>query len=208
MNNPIVTMKIKNGGVIKLELYPDDAPQSVRNFVSLTKKGFFDGLAFWRVEKDLLIQGGCSKNDGTGAIGYSIKGEFKSNGVENTRKFTKGTIGMARLTPDSGASNYFIVVTDTPQYDGNYAPFGRIIEGITEPERISRVKANNEGFFHRAVEQVFVDKITVETFGIDYPEPEKLPELSKEEMQVEVKRICKERGMSNEEITKLLSLYE
>ncbi len=205
--NPIVTMKIKDGGVIKLELYPKDAPQSVRNFISLVKKGFFDDLAFWRVEKDLLIQGGCPNNNGTGSIGYAIKGEFKSNGIQNSQKFTQGIIGMARLTPDSGASNYFIVVTDTPQFDGRYAPFGKVIEGIAEVKRISRVEAKYEGFLHRAVEQVFVDQITVETYGMDFPEPEKLPELSREEMKAEIRRICEEQGMSNKKIAKLLSLY-
>lgn len=181
MKNPIVTMKIKNGQTIKIELYPKEAPESVKNFVSLINKGFYNNTAFWRVENDKLIQGGCPENNGTGVLGYSIKGEYKANGVDNNLRFTRGTIGYGRFEHNTESCHFFIVTQDTPQLDDTFAAFGRVIDGMDEVDRISKIETELEVFLHRALEKIYIESISVETFGIDYDEPNKLPGLSKEE---------------------------
>lgn len=181
MKNPIVTMKIKDGKTIKLELFPNEAPESVKNFISLINKGFYNNTAFWRVENEKLIQGGCPENNGTGILGYSIKSECKANGVNNNLKFTRGTIGYGRFEYNTESCHFFIVTQDTPQLDDTFASFGRVISGIDEIDRISNVKTELEVFFHRAIDKVFIDNMTVNTFGVNYDEPSKLPGLSKEE---------------------------
>lgn len=181
MKNPIVTMKIKDGKTIKLELFPNEAPESVKNFISLINKGFYNNTAFWRVENEKLIQGGCPENNGTGILGYSIKSECKANGVNNNLKFTRGTIGYGRFEYNTESCHFFIVTQDTPQLDDTFASFGRVISGIDEIDRISNVKTELEVFFHRAIDKVFIDNMTVNTFGVNYAEPSKLPGLSKEE---------------------------
>lgn len=181
MKNPIVTMKIKDGKTIKLELFPNEAPESVKNFISLINKGFYNNTAFWRVENEKLIQGGCPENNGTGILGYSIKSECKANGVNNNLKFTRGTIGYGRFEYNTESCHFFIVTQDTPQLDDTFASFGRVISGIDEIDRISNVKTELEVFFHRAIDKIFIDNMTVNTFGVNYDEPSKLPGLSKEE---------------------------
>lgn len=181
MKNPIVNIKIKNGENIKIELYPDQAPESVKNFISLINKNFYNNTAFWRVENDKLIQGGCPENNGTGILGYSIKSECKSNGVNNNIKFTRGTIGYGRFEHNTESCHFFIVTKETPQLDGDFAAFGRVIYGIDEVDRISKVETELEVFLHRAIDKVYIENMTVDTFGVIYNEPIKLPGLSKEE---------------------------
>ncbi|WP_373599724.1 peptidylprolyl isomerase [Paraclostridium bifermentans] len=181
MKNPIVTIKIKDGKTIKLELFPNEAPESVKNFISLINKGFYNNTAFWRVENKKLIQGGCPENNGTGVLGYSIKSECKANGINNNLKFTRGTIGYGRFEYNTESCHFFIVTQETPQLDDTFAAFGRVISGMDEVDRISKVKTELEVFFHRAIDKVFIESITVNTFGVIYDEPSKLPGLSKEE---------------------------
>ncbi len=181
MKNPIVTIKIKDGKTIKLELFPNEAPESVKNFISLINKGFYNNTAFWRVENEKLIQGGCPENNGTGVLGYSIKSECKANGINNNLKFTRGTIGYGRFEYNTESCHFFIVTQETPQLDDTFAAFGRVISGMDEVDRISKVKTELEVFFHRAIDKVFIESITVNTFGVIYDEPSKLPGLSKEE---------------------------
>ncbi len=181
MENPIVTIKIKDGKTIKLELFPNEAPESVKNFISLINKGFYNNTAFWRVENEKLIQGGCPENNGTGVLGYSIKSECKANGINNNLKFTRGTIGYGRFEYNTESCHFFIVTQETPQLDDTFAAFGRVISGMDEVDRISKVKTELEVFFHRAIDKVFIESITVNTFGVIYDEPSKLPGLSKKE---------------------------
>jgi peptidyl-prolyl cis-trans isomerase B (cyclophilin B) len=181
MSNPVVTMKIKNGKNIKIELFPDQAPESVKNFISLINKGFYDNTFFWRVENNKLIQGGCPENNGTGVLGYSIKSECISNGIDNNIKFTRGTIGYGRFEHNTESCHFFIVIQETPQLDGNFSAFGRVIAGMDEVDRISTVETKLEVFLHRAVEEIYIESMTVNTFGVTYDEPNKLPSLSKEE---------------------------
>ncbi len=181
MKNPIVTIKIKDGKTIKLELFPNEAPESVKNFISLINKGFYNNTAFWRVENEKLIQGGCPENNGTGVLGYSIKSECKANGINNNLKFTRGTIGYGRFEYNTESCHFFIVTQETPQLDDTFAAFGRVISGMDEVDRISKVKTELEVFFHRAIDKVFIESITVNTFGVIYDEPSKLPGLSKKE---------------------------
>ncbi len=141
MANPIVTIEMENGGIIRLELYPDIAPITVDNFVSLVKKGFYDGLIFHRVIAGFMIQGGDPKGTGMGGPGYTIKGEFKANGVVNNIKHERGVISMARsMMPDSAGSQFFIMHEDAPHLDGQYAAFGRVIEGIEEVDKIAATR--------------------------------------------------------------------
>ena len=141
MANPIVTIEMEDGGVIRLELYPDIAPITVDNFVSLVKKGFYDGLIFHRVISGFMIQGGDPKGTGMGGPGYTIKGEFKANGVVNNIKHERGVISMARsMMPDSAGSQFFIMHADAPHLDGQYAAFGRVIEGIEEVDKIASTR--------------------------------------------------------------------
>ncbi len=170
--NPIVTITMENGDVMKAELYPDIAPQSVYNFVSLIKKGFYDGLIFHRVIKGFMIQGGDPEGIGIGGPGYSIKGEFAINGVENNLKHTEGVLSMARSAmPDSAGSQFFIMHEDAPHLDNQYAAFGCVTEGIEAVDRIAAVRTD---YNDRPRTPQVMKKVTVETFGVDYPEPEKV----------------------------------
>lgn len=169
--NPIVTITMKDGGVIKLELYPDIAPITVNNFVSLINKKFYDGLIFHRVIRGFMIQGGCPEGTGTGGPGYQIKGEFSQNGVENHLKHTAGVLSMARsMDPDSAGSQFFIMHKNAPHLDGGYAAFGKVIEGMDVVDRIAETATD---YADRPLEDQRIKTITVNTFDIDYPEPEK-----------------------------------
>ncbi len=166
--NPIVTMET-NGGVIKAELYPEIAPNTVHNFIYLVKKGFYDGTIFHRVIPGFMIQGGDPEGTGMGGPGYEIAGEFYMNGFPNDLAHTEGVLSMARsMEPDSAGSQFFIMVADAPHLDGQYAAFGKVIEGMEEAKRIVKVKRDYED---RPKEDQVVKKVTVETFGVDYPEP-------------------------------------
>lgn len=171
MSNPIVTFEMENGDVFKAELYPEVAPNTVNNFISLVKKGFYDGLIFHRVIAGFMIQGGDPKGTGTGGPGYSIRGEFNSNRFKNDLKHTKGVLSMARtMAPNSAGSQFFIMHDDAPHLDGEYAAFGKVIEGLDAVDRIAAVRTNYND--RPRVDQT-MKKVTVETFGVDYPEPEK-----------------------------------
>lgn len=172
MSNPIVTIEMEFGGIIKAELYPEIAPNTVNNFISLVKKGFYDGLIFHRVIKGFMIQGGCPEGRGTGNPGYSIKGEFSSNGFKNDLEHTPGVLSMARaMAPDSAGSQFFIMHETSPHLDGQYAAFGKVIEGMDIVNEIAETKT---GFMDRPVIDPKMKKVTVDTFGVDYPEPEKM----------------------------------
>jgi len=171
-NNPIVTFTMENGDTFKAELYPDVAPQSVNNFVSLIKKGFYDGLIFHRVIPGFMIQGGDPEGTGMGGPGYSIKGEFASNGFRNDLKHTKGVLSMARsMMPDSAGSQFFIMHETSPHLDGEYAAFGKITEGQEVVDAIAVVETDHSD---RPRTPQVMKSVTVETFGVDYPEPEKI----------------------------------
>jgi len=170
--NPIVTFEMADGGVIKAELYPDKAPNTVNNFIALVKSGFYDGLIFHRVIKGFMIQGGCPEGTGMGGPGYSIKGEFSQNDCPNDLKHTEGVLSMARaMDPDSGGSQFFIMHKDAPHLDGSYAAFGKVTEGMDVVDRIACEKTD---FRDRPRNDQIMKKVSVETFEIDYPEPEKL----------------------------------
>ncbi len=170
--NPIVTITMRDGGIIKLELYPEIAPISVNNFISLVQKKFYDGLIFHRVIKGFMIQGGCPDGTGMGGPGYSIKGEFSSNGVDNELKHTEGVLSMARsMHPDSAGSQFFIMHKKAPHLDGSYAAFGKVTEGMDVVNRIAEV--STDGASDRPYENQVMESVTVETFGVEYPEPEK-----------------------------------
>ena len=169
MSNPIVTIEMADGGIIKAELYPDIAPQSVYNFVSLINKGFYDGLIFHRVIKGFMIQGGDPKGNGTGGPGYHIKGEFKSNLFQNKLHHGPGVLSMARAyAPNSAGSQFFIMHKDAPHLDGDYAAFGKVIEGMDVVNRIAECRT---GVNDKPLEPQVMKKVTVETFGVEYPEP-------------------------------------
>lgn len=170
--NPIVTMNIKDRGMVKIELYPQIAPETVNNFVSLVKKGYYDGLIFHRVIQGFMIQGGDPSGTGTGGPGYRIKGEFTSNGFQNDLKHTPGVISMARsMAPDSAGSQFFIMTSDSPHLDENYAAFGMVTEGLEYIMDIERMKTDMRD--RPKVDEV-MESVTIETFGEDYPEPTKL----------------------------------
>lgn len=170
--NPIVTITMENGDVMKAELYPETAPLSVNNFISLVKKGFYDGLIFHRVIKGFMIQGGCPDGTGMGGPGYSIKGEFSHNGVENNLKHTEGVLSMARaMHPDSAGSQFFIMHKNSPHLDGQYAAFGKITEGMDVVNKIAETATD---YSDRPIKEQKIKTMTVETFGVDYPEPEKI----------------------------------
>lgn len=161
---------MQNGKKIVAELYPDKAPNTVNNFLSLAKKGFFDGLIFHRVIKGFMIQGGDPLGKGTGGPGYSIKGEFALNGFKNDLKHTRGVLSMARaFMPDSAGSQFFIMHEDAPHLDGQYAAFGKVVEGIEVVDEIASVKVD---FSDRPLNEQKIKKVCVETFGMEYPEPE------------------------------------
>ena len=172
MSNPIVTFALEGGGVIKAELYPEIAPNTVRNFVSLVKRGFYDGLTFHRVIPGFMIQGGCPKGNGTGGPGYSIRGEFGRSCPGNTLKHTRGVLSMARAQdPDSAGSQFFIMHDDAPHLDGSYAAFGCVTEGMEFVDDIAGARTDH---WDRPYEKQVMKKVTVDTFGVDYPEPEKV----------------------------------
>lgn len=173
MQNPIVTIKTTQG-TIKVELYPEIAPNTVNNFVSLVKKGFYDGTVFHRVIPGFMIQGGDPEGSGMGGPGYGIKGEFSANGFENNLKHTTGVLSMARsMRPDSAGSQFFIMVADAPHLDGQYAAFGKVTEGIEAAQAI--VSAPRD-YADRPHEDQIMEQVTVETFGEEYPEPVTGPE--------------------------------
>jgi len=172
MSNPIVTMKIKDRGDIKIELYPEIAPNTVNNFISLVKKGYYDGLKFHRVIKGFMIQGGDPQGTGGGGPGYSIKGEFSSNGHKNDLIHEPGVISMARtMAPNSGGSQFFLMTSNSPHLDSQYAGFGKVIEGLEIAMDIEKVKT---GFGDKPKTDEIMEKVTVETFDVEYPEPEKM----------------------------------
>lgn len=171
MSNPIVTFEMNNGDVIKAELYPEIAPNTVTNFVSLINKGFYDGLIFHRVINGFMIQGGCPEGTGMGNPGYSIKGEFAANGFENELKHTEGVLSMARAYhPDSAGSQFFIMHKNSPHLDGEYAAFGKVIEGM---ENVNKIAEMPTDYMDRPLEDVVMKKVTVDTKDVQYGEPEK-----------------------------------
>lgn len=168
--NPIVTIEMENGDIIKAELYPEIAPNTVNNFISLINHNFYDGLIFHRVIKGFMIQGGCPDGTGMGGPGYGIKGEFAQNGVINQLKHTEGVLSMARaMHPDSAGSQFFIMHKNSPHLDGSYAAFGKVIEGMEVVNQIAETKTD---YTDRPMEPQVMKKVTVETFGETYPEPE------------------------------------
>ena len=172
MANPIVTFTMENGDVMKAELYPEIAPTSVNNFVNLVQKGFYDGLIFHRVIAGFMIQGGDPEGTGMGGPGYSIKGEFASNGFKNDLKHTRGVLSMARsMRPDSAGSQFFIMHQNAPHLDGDYAAFGKLIEGEDVLDKIAGVDTD---YSDRPRKPQVMKTVTVETFGEEYPETEKL----------------------------------
>ena len=171
MANPVVTITMDNGDVMKAELYPEIAPNTVNNFISLVKKGFYDGLIFHRVINGFMIQGGCPDGTGMGGPGYSIKGEFTQNRFKNDLKHTAGVLSMARaMHPNSAGSQFFIMHKDAPHLDGAYAAFGKIIEGMDVVDKIASVKT----FMDSPYEKQVMASVTVDTQGEEYPEPEKI----------------------------------
>ena len=170
MKNPIVTITMENGGVIKAELYPEIAPNTVNNFIDLINRGFYDGLIFHRVIPGFMIQGGDPEGNGMGGPGYSIKGEFSRNGFKNELKHTKGVLSMARtMDPNSAGSQFFIMVADAPHLDGQCASFGKVIEGMEVADEIVNAKTD---YSDRPYEDQVIKSMTVETFGETYSEPE------------------------------------
>ena len=169
--NPIVTIEMEDGGTIKAELYPEIAPNTVNNFISLINKGYYDGVIFHRVIPGFMIQGGDPKGTGTGGPGYSIRGEFSSNRFLNELKHTRGVLSMARtMDPNSAGSQFFIMHEDAPHLDGQYAAFGKVIEGM---EAVDKIAATRTNYNDKPRINQTMKKVTVETFGVDYPEPVK-----------------------------------
>ncbi len=172
MSNPIVTIEMESGNVIRVELYPEVAPNTVNNFISLVNQGFYDGTIFHRVIPGFMIQGGDPTGTGMGGPDYSIKGEFAANGVKNNLKHARGVISMARaMSPNSAGSQFFIMVEDAPHLDGQYAAFGKVLEGMEEADRIVSVRTN---YSDKPLRDERMKKVTVDTFGVSYPEPEKM----------------------------------
>ncbi len=170
--NPIVTITMKSGDVIRLELYPEIAPESVNNFISLVNKKFYDGLIFHRVIRNFMIQGGCPDGNGMGGPGYCIKGEFAQNGFANDLKHTEGVLSMARaMHPDSAGSQFFIMHKNSPHLDGGYAAFGKVIEGMDVVNKIAETATD---YSDRPLEPQIMETVIVDTFGETYPEPQKL----------------------------------
>lgn len=168
--NPIVTFEMENGDIMKAELYPQIAPNTINNFISLINKGYYDGLIFHRVIRGFMIQGGCPDGTGMGGPGYSIKGEFSQNGFTNELKHTPGVLSMARtMAPDSAGSQFFIMHQNSPHLDGAYAAFGQITEGMDVVNKIAETATD---YSDRPMEPQVMKKVTVETFGETYPEPE------------------------------------
>ena len=171
MSNPIITITMENGGVMKGELYPEIAPNTVNNFISLIQKGFYNGLTFHRVIPGFMIQGGCPEGTGMGGPGYQIKGEFLQNGFPNHLAHTPGVLSMARsMMPNSAGSQFFIMHETSPHLDGAYAAFGKITEGLDVIDAIANEPTN---FRDKPLNPQIIKTITVDTLGVDYPEPEK-----------------------------------
>ena len=171
MANPIVTFEMENGKVFKAELYPEVAPNTVKNFVSLVNKGFYNGLTFHRVIYGFMIQGGCPKGTGTGGPGYGIKGEFASNGFKNNLKHDAGVLSMARaMAPNSAGSQFFVMHKKAPHLDGQYAAFGKVTEGM---DVVNEIAECDTDFSDKPLDPQVMKSVTVETFGVDYGEPEK-----------------------------------
>ena len=171
MANPVVTFEMENGDIMKAELYPEIAPNTVKNFVSLVKKGFYDGLTFHRVISGFMIQGGCPQGTGMGGPGYSIKGEFSQNGFKNDLKHTEGVLSMARsMMPNSAGSQFFIMHKDAPHLDGAYAAFGKVTEGM---DVVNKIAEERTDYSDRPLKTQKIKSMTVDTFGVEYPEPEK-----------------------------------
>ena len=169
MSNPIVTFEMENGKVFKAELYPEVAPNTVNNFLSLVRKGFYDGVIFHRVIAGFMIQGGDPKGIGVGGPGYCIKGEFAANGVKNDLKHTRGVLSMARTqVPDSAGSQFFVMHADADYLDGQYAAFGKVIEGMDVVDEIASTRTD---FRDKPLEEQKMKNVTAETFGVEYPEP-------------------------------------
>lgn len=171
MVNPVVTITMKSGDTIKAELYPEIAPNTVNNFISLINKGFYDGLTFHRVIFGFMIQGGCPEGTGMGGPGYSIKGEFSANGFKNDLKHSEGVLSMARSRmPDSAGSQFFIMHHPALHLDGQYASFGKVVDGM---EVVKEIAKSRTDAMDKPLEPQIIEKMTVNTFGVEYPEPEK-----------------------------------
>ena len=171
MKNPEITITMENGDVIRAELYPEIAPNTVKNFISLANKGFYDGLIFHRVIEGFMIQGGCPQETGMGGPGYSIKGEFSQNGFKNDLKHTEGVLSMARsMMPDSAGSQFFIMHKTSPHLDGAYAAFGKVVEGMDVVNKIAETRTD---YSDRPLKEQKIKSMTAETFGEEYGEPEK-----------------------------------
>lgn len=172
MKNPIVTITMQNNKQIQIELYPDVAPNTVRNYISLINNGFYNGLTFHRIIRGFMIQGGCPQGTGVGNPGYSIKGEFTQNGFRNNLKHERGVISMARaLNPNSAGSQFFIMHDDAPHLDGAYAAFGKVTDGMKVVDEIADEYTD---YNDRPFEPIVMKSVTVETFGENYEEPEKM----------------------------------
>lgn len=170
--NPIVTFTMENGDIIKAELYPETAPNTVQNFISLINRNFYDGLIFHRVIRGFMIQGGDPEGTGMGGPGYGIKGEFSQNGFTNDLKHDEGVLSMARsMNPDSAGSQFFIMHKKSPHLDGSYAAFGKVIEGM---DAVNRIAETNTDYSDRPLEDQIMKTVTVDCFGVEYPEPEKI----------------------------------
>lgn len=172
MANPIVTFEMENGDIMKAELYPEIAPNTVNNFISLVQNGFYDGLIFHRVIRGFMIQGGCPDGTGMGGPGYTIKGEFSQNGFANDLRHTEGVLSMARaMHPDSAGSQFFIMHKNSPHLDGAYAAFGKITEGMNIVNKIAETATD---YSDRPLEEQKMKKVTVDTMGVEYPAPERV----------------------------------
>ena len=172
MANPIVTFEMENGDIMKAELYPEIAPNTVNNFISLVQNGFYDGLIFHRVIRGFMIQGGCPDGTGMGGPGYTIKGEFSLNGFANDLRHTEGVLSMARaMHPDSAGSQFFIMHKNSPHLDGAYAAFGKITEGM---DIVNKIAETATDYSDRPLEEQKMKKVTVDTMGVEYPAPERV----------------------------------
>lgn len=172
MANPIVTFEMENGDIMKAELYPEIAPNTVNNFISLVQNGFYDGLIFHRVIRGFMIQGGCPDGTGMGGPGYTIKGEFSQNGFANDLRHTEGVLSMARaMHPDSAGSQFFIMHKNSPHLDGAYAAFGKITEGM---DIVNKIAETATDYSDRPLEAQKMKKVTVDTMGVEYPAPERV----------------------------------
>lgn len=172
MANPIVTFEMENGDIMKAELYPEIAPNTVNNFISLVQNGFYDGRIFHRVIRGFMIQGGCPDGTGMGGPGYTIKGEFSQNGFVNDLRHTEGVLSMARaMHPDSAGSQFFIMHKNSPHLDGAYAAFGKITEGM---DIVNKIAETATDYSDRPLEEQKMKKVTVDTMGVEYPAPERV----------------------------------